>query len=116
MEKLTKLDTIAEDIASIKKSQKSLADKVRKCTEKLELQGEQISAYHEDMEVLRTNQDIITKEVQTKSKLETMDQRIGSAGVDVSNVSRGSSIDAREITEQVTKLIRQSMLRLWKMF
>ncbi|KAL3283983.1 hypothetical protein HHI36_018153 [Cryptolaemus montrouzieri] len=112
MEKLTKLDTIAEDIASIKKSQKSLAEQVKKYTEKLELQftqlknqKEQILACQEDMEVLRTNQDIITNEVQMlKSKLGTMHERIVSAGVDVSNVSRGSSIDAREIMERVRKI------------
>ncbi|KAL3274880.1 hypothetical protein HHI36_019662, partial [Cryptolaemus montrouzieri] len=46
----------------------------------------------------------ITNEVHMlKSKLETMDGRIGSAGVDVSNVSRGSWIDAREIMERVRK-------------
>ncbi|KAL3287992.1 hypothetical protein HHI36_002445 [Cryptolaemus montrouzieri] len=42
MEKLTKLDTIAEDIASIKKSQKSLAEQVKKCTEKLKLHSTQL--------------------------------------------------------------------------
>ncbi|KAL3266273.1 hypothetical protein HHI36_010453 [Cryptolaemus montrouzieri] len=56
------------------------------------------------MEVLRTNQDIITNEVQMlKSKLEIMDERIGWAGVDVSNVFRGSSIDAKRILERVRK-------------
>ncbi|KAL3265727.1 hypothetical protein HHI36_009930 [Cryptolaemus montrouzieri] len=56
------------------------------------------------MEVLRTNQDIITNEVQIlKSKLEIMDERTGSAGVAVSNVSRGSSIEARKIMERVRK-------------
>ncbi|KAL3279612.1 hypothetical protein HHI36_017118 [Cryptolaemus montrouzieri] len=80
METMTKFDTIAEDIASIKKSQKSLAEQVKNCNSNSGRHGGSM-----------TNQDTITNEMQMlKSKLKTMDERIGSAGVDVSNLSRGS--------------------------